>query len=290
MRVYNFQVIGRVCFSMLRIQRAPATVVPAVSGYYLAGASEPAHLLMLAFAIVFFYASASSLNDLADYEADKINSPDRLLVKGVISRRQVWFLSTTLLLLGLLLIGILDWLLFAIAATLGLILEVSYNFGVKLKNSPVGSVIYLSLSTSAIPFLGGFIIMRNLNTVSIALAFFLAIFTSSATIGSLRDISGDAQAGKRTIAVALGEKKARQLVLTLILIPILAYPALWLIFDFLQVYILYAVVPVSLRLLIGFMLLTRHKIDTPRILTRLLIVIDFTIIALSRPENGFSWL
>lgn len=290
MQIYNLQMIGYICFNTLRIQRTPVTVVPALSGFYIAGETEPTSLILLALTVFFLHISASALNDIADYESDRINSPDRLLVMGVLSRLQVGILSLILMVVGLLFAWMLDWLLFIVTATLGLILEVVYNFGARLKDSPAGSVIYLSISTSTIPFLGGFIVMRNLNMVSAALAFFMAIFTSSILIGSLRDIRGDTSANKRTIAVTLGEERTRRLVLALILMPILAYPLLWLLFGFSQMYLLYAAVPISLRLLIVTMLRPKSNIDRPRILTRLLIVVDFTILALARPEYGFSWL
>ncbi|MEE9585378.1 MAG: UbiA family prenyltransferase [Nitrososphaerales archaeon] len=267
-----------------------ATVVPAVSGFYIAGATEPTSLILLALNVFVLHASANALNDIADYRSDSINSPDRLLVMDVLSTRQVGVLSIGLMMVGLLFALMLDWLLFAVVATLGLILWVAYNFGARLKDRPIGSAIYLSMSTSTIPFIGGFIVMRNLNIVSVMLAFFLVIFTSPIIIDSLKDIRGDSLTNKRTVAVALGGEKTRRLVLAVLLIPILAYPLFWLIFGFAQIYLLYAVAPASLRLLIGYVLLSRRDLTTPRILTRLLIVVDFTVLALARPEFGFPWL
>ncbi|MFQ6134986.1 MAG: UbiA family prenyltransferase [Nitrososphaerales archaeon] len=264
----------------------PATVAPAVSGLYIAGETEPASLMLLALTVFFLHMSANALNDIADYEPDRINAPDRLLVRGVLSSQQVGVLSTVLMLIGLLFAWMLDWLLFTAAATLGLILWMAYNYGARLKDRPLGSLIYLSMSTSAVPFIGGFIVMRNLNMVSVALAFFLAVFTGAIVIDSLKDIRGDIYANKRTVAVLLGEERARRFVTALLLIPILAYPLLWLVFGFSQIYLLYVTIPISLRLLIGSMLLFRREIDTPRILTRLLIVVDFTILALAKPEYG----
>lgn len=274
---------------MLRIQRTLSTVAPAVSGFYISGEAEATSLVLLALTVFFLHISANVINDISDYEADRINAPDRILVTGVLSRQQAGFMSTALVTVGLLLAWILDWLLFIITASVGLILWAAYNFGLRLKDRPIGSFIYLSLSTSTVPFLGGFIVMRNLNIVSVALAFFLAIFTSSIIIISLRDIRGDIRANKRTIAVMLGEERSRKLVIALLSLPILTYPLLWLIFGFSQIYLLYAFIPITIRVVIGSTL-SKYDANIHRVLIRLLIVADFTALALSKPEQGLSWI
>jgi 4-hydroxybenzoate polyprenyltransferase len=284
------RLIGRVLFGTLKVQRTLATVAPAVAGFYIAGENAPLSLLMLALVVFFLHLSANALNDIADYPSDLINSPDRPLVSGSLSLQLNRLLAGGLMAIGLLFALILDWLLFAVAATLGLILWASYNYGAKLKDNPAGSTIYLGASTSTIPFLGGFIVLRNLNYVALALAFFLTVFTVAIIIDSLKDIRGDSQTGKQTVAVALGEAKAKRLVAALLLLPIFAYPLVWLLFGFSDVYRFYAVIPISLRLLTGSMLLSNSGLGAPRILTRFLIVVDFAVLALARPETGFSWL
>ncbi len=282
--------MDRVLFGALKIQRTPATVAPAISGYIIAGGSSLLSLLLLALVVFFLHLSANALNDIADYKSDVINSPDRPLVTGILTRRQIGLLASGLLLLGLLFAIILDWLLFAVIATLGLVLWLSYNYGMKLKNNPAGSTIYLSISTSIVPFVGGFIVLRNLNLAALALALFLAIFTSAIIIDALKDIHGDAQTGKRTIAVVLGKLRAKKVVAALLLLPILLYPLIWRLFGFSAVYEMYAVAPISLRLLTAFVVLTQDRLSETRALTRLLIVVDFTILALARPELGLPWL
>ncbi len=282
--------IGRLNISLLKIQRTTATIAPAVSGLYIAGGIEPLSLILFGMATFFLHTSANALNDIADYDSDKINSPDRVLVLEILSIPQVRVVAMMLWVVGLLFALMVDWILFTVIASAGMILWLSYNFGVRLKDKPIGSLIYLSLSTSTVPFLGGFIVMRNLSLISMSFAFFLAIFTSSIIIDSLKDIRGDIVFNKKTIAVMLGEEKARKFVQSLILLPIMAYPVPWLIFDFSQIYLLYAIIPLSLRLFIGFILISRQKIEISRILTRILIVVDFTILALAKPEYGLALL
>ena|SRR3990172_7147124 len=274
---------------MLRVQRTFSTVVPALSGYYIAGQTGLVPLIMLAATVFFLHISANALNDLGDYESDKRNAPDRVLITGVLTKQQAAVLSVSLMVFGLSLAWMLDWLLFSIAATLGVVLWMSYSFGTRLKDRPVGSFVYLSLSTSTIPFLGGFIVMRNLHTSSAALALFLVVFTSSIMIISLKDIAGDRRANKITIAVKFGERRARELAISLILVPIATYPLLWLVFGFSQIYLLYVTIPILMRLIIAF-LLSKNDVNTPRVLVRILIITDFAMLALARPEPGLSWL
>jgi geranylgeranylglycerol-phosphate geranylgeranyltransferase len=284
------QVVGQILFGALKIQRTAATVSPAVSGFIIAGGSSLSALLMLALTVFFLHLSANALNDIADYKPDVINSPDRPLVTGALTSVQMGLLAGALMIVGLLFAVLLDWLLFAITATLGLVLWASYNYGTKLKDNPAGSTVYLSMSNSVVPFLGGFIVLRNLNFSAFALAIFLAVFTSAIVIDSLKDIQGDAQTGKRTIAVALGAPQAKKVVVAMLLLPIFAYPLLWYLFSFSAAYEIYVTVPISLRLFAAFILLTQNRLSETRVLTRLLIVVDFAILALARPELGFPWL
>ena len=289
---------GRFLFGLLRIQRTPATIAPALSGYYIAGSSDLMHLALLALTVLFLHISGSVINDIADFNTDKINHPDRLIVSGVITKRQATILSLALISFALLFAVMIDWLFFVLVATIGLILELSYSFGVTLKDKPIGSALYLSLGTATIPFLGGFIISRNLNLTAVLLALFLAIFTSSSIVGSLKDVYGDNQANKRTIAVALGEARARQFIHRAVLIPIFLYPFIWKLFGFYQTYLIYASIPIAIRLLISYIILKpkplerihRSKLDEPRILNRILIVVEFLILALAKPGSGLPWL
>ena len=131
--------------------------------------------------------------------------------------------------------------------------------------------------------------MRNLTLSSAALALFLVIFTSAIMIISLKDIAGDRRANKITIAVKFGEGRARELAISLILVPVAAYPLLWLLFGFSQIYLLYVTIPILLRLVIAYML-SKNDVNKPRILVRILIITDFAMLALARPEAGLSWL
>lgn len=274
---------------MLKVQRTFSTVAPAVSGYYIAGQNDVISLLQFALAVFFLHMSANVINDIADYEADKINEPDRLLVSGVLSKKQVIFISILLWTVGLVFALFLDWLIFTVAATLGLFSWMAYNFGLKFKDRPISSIIYLSLVTSTIPFLGGFVIMRNLNLFSAVFALFLSIFTFTIVINSLRDIPGDIVAKKRTLSVVLGKERSRNFSIFLVMLPILVYSIISPLFGFLQIYLLFAIVPISMRLIIAFVL-SKNDFNTSRYLMNLLIIADFTVLALARPENGFFWL
>ncbi len=284
-----FQTISQGFFGMLKVQRTFSTVAPAVSGYYIAGQNEIIPLIHFALVVFFLHLSANVINDVSDYESDKINQPDRLFVSGVLSKKQVIVISVFLWIVGLIFALALDWIIFAVSATLGLFSWMVYNFGLKMKNRPIGSIFYLSLVTSTIPFLGGFIILRNINLISGVFAFFLSIFTYVVIINSLRDIPGDVIGKKRTLFAVLGIEKSRIFSIFIVIFPILVYPIISPLFGFLQTYLLYAVVPILVRLSIAF-LLFKNDFSTSRYLMNILIVIDFTVLALAKPENGFSWL
>lgn len=107
----------------------------------------------------------------------------------VLATWQVGVLSTGLMMVGLLFTLMLYWLLFAVVASFGLILWISYIFGARLKDIQIVSVIYLSMSTSTILFLGGFIKIRNPDMVSFTLALLIAVFTSLIIIDTTKRYS-----------------------------------------------------------------------------------------------------
>jgi 4-hydroxybenzoate polyprenyltransferase len=283
------QILLRTLLGTLKVQRTPTTIIPSLIGLYIAGQNDLYSFILMGLTVFFLHSSANALNDIADYNADLINSPDRLSVLKILSRRQMVALSSILLVIGLSTSFILDWILFIIVGSIGTILLIAYNFGARLKDRPIGSVIYLSLSTSTIPFLGGFIVMRNLNSNSFIFALALAFLTTPIIIDSLKDVLGDSVTGKQTLAVFLGPEMIRKFISVLILLPIAIYPLLWYWYSLSPNYLILATIPLSLRSLSVSMLLLKQRLLSIRILIRVILAIDFFILALGEPIIGFIW-
>jgi geranylgeranylglycerol-phosphate geranylgeranyltransferase len=269
---------------MLRVQRTPVTIAPTVAGLLVSGIYDLQRILLVALAIFFLHVSAGALNDVADYEADKINAPDRPIVRGIISRKQALYLAISLFLCGLLIFFTIDIILFVLAISLGFSLELIYNFGPKLKNHAIGSLLFLSSSVSMTPFLIGCLAARNLTYETVQLSLFLLAISSGVAVGSLKDFHGDKLAGKRTLAVALGPKRASRVISALFLLPALLYPFPVVLFNFSEAYFIYIIPALSLRLTLAYLVLNDYSTGKARkyiIGWRILLLLDIAALVLS---------
>ena len=89
------------------------------------------NLLLLVFSSVFLYAGGVTLNDVFDYEIDKIERPERPIPKGVISRTAAAAFGATLLLVGIFLAFLSSWASGAIALMLALAILTYDSFAKK---------------------------------------------------------------------------------------------------------------------------------------------------------------
>lgn len=269
---------------MLRVQRTPVTIAPTVAGLLISGINDFQRILLVALAIFFLHISAGALNDVADYEADKINAPDRPIVRGIISRKQALYLAIFLFLCALLIFLIIDVILFVLAISAGLILELIYNFGLRLKNHAIGSLLFLSSSVSMTPFLVGCLAARNFTSETVQLSIFLMAISSGVAVGSLKDFPGDRLAGKRTLAVTLGPKRASKVISALFLLPALLYPFPVVLFNFSETYFVYIIPALSLRLALAYLVLKDYSTVKARryiIGWRILLLLDLAALVLS---------
>lgn len=277
-----------IVFGMLRVQRTPVTVVPSIAGLLLSGVNDIHKILLLSLAIFFFHISASVLNDLADYETDKVSAPDRPLVREVVSQKQAELLVITFISIALITVWILDQTLFFIAITLGITLEVIYNFGLALKNNPIGSYLYLSSSTSLVPFLVGCFVARNIKGDTVTLGFLLMIFSSGIIVSSLKDVAGDVQTGKRTVPVVLGVDKAKKLIAFIFVLPAFLYTIIPYFFGLSYAYFLYCVIPAAIRVFLANSVYKNPSQENARklvVVVRALIVFDAINLMLAHPKS-----
>lgn len=272
---------------MLRIQRTPASIAPGLLGLYLGGVNDPVKLALFGASLFFLHLSANVVNDIADYRADLINAPDRPLASGLITKRSAYVAVLTLILIGLGLAYLVDWLIFLLALSFGMVIEVLYNFGLPLKDHPLGSALYLTLATSTIPFYAGIIVVRVITPATLAFGLLLALIVSSRVMSSLKDVDGDRVAGKKTVAVVLGVERTARLVAALYLLPLLFYPLPTFLFNFQPYYLYLAGIMAVLRVLMARFVLTDPSAPNVKQLVvpmRLVFVLDFVFLALARPE------
>ncbi len=203
----------RLAYRMLRPKVALIFVIFAVLGTTVAGQQlqVSAELLLLLVLIASWFINATSLNDLADYEVDKINLPyvaDRPLVSGENSRRDLlhlaWLSAVVAISAGLLIRPLVGFL--AMAA---LMLNVLYSIPpVQVSHRGLLASVLLPLGYVAVPYLSGILAYSDkLNELQWLL--FAALYTSfigRILLKDFRDIVGDRKFGKRTPLVRYGAR------------------------------------------------------------------------------------
>jgi len=173
-------------------------------------------------------------NDYTNMEEDKINSPDRPLVRGELSKEEALIFSSTILGIGMLLPWCTSPVLplgSTILLYLIITLDMAYNVVLK-KYGPIGNFA-VSLSTAA-PFVYGALLIVRLDNVPLYLwIFFLIAFLATFSreiVKDIRDVPGDSKAGLLTLPHIIGVKKCftiayclmgSAILLSLIVIPLI---------------------------------------------------------------------
>jgi len=195
--------------ALLRLSRIEHGVMvgfAVTAGAISAGVTDPGRIAVgvvsALLAEVFLFAT----NDILNLEEDRINSPERPLVKGELSVEEAWAFSLSALALSLILSALLNWwavVIIIFAASLGF----AYNCCLK-RSGILGNAVVALLT--AISFLYGGIGVAGVVKEKIVL--FTAI-AFTANVGreiakGIRDIVGDRAAGISTVAVLFGVRAA----------------------------------------------------------------------------------
>jgi len=177
-----------------------------IVGAFITNRSSSFLLLSFGFLTGFLISSFSMvINDYFDLEVDKINMPNRPLVRGEVSPKEAVSLSIVLLISGLLFSALTGLFTFTIALIFSII---SFLYNWKLKELGLLGNVMVSLSIS-IPFIYGCALVQRINMLILlmALTAFLAGIGRE-IIKGIVDIEGDEIRDVRSIARTKGSKKA----------------------------------------------------------------------------------
>ena len=162
-------------------------------------------ILMPILVVVFFTIGANVLNDYFDYDTDKINRPDRSIVKGDITREQALYLSIISFIIGI---------YFALRLSsdsqiisLGISLPLLFLYNAKVKNYPLIGNIIVSLIIG-LSFIYAGVVFENVKPLIVPslLAFGLTLIRE--VVKDIADFKGDEAIGARTLPIVFGKKKA----------------------------------------------------------------------------------
>lgn len=175
-------------------------------------------------------AAGNATNDLVDIEADRINCPDRVLVRGSLSKKYVRNLAILFNAIAVgLALAVSAWVTVAAVATIGLLL--AYNL--YLKRIPLVGNGVVALLAGLTFITGGMAVDPSLTFrlpgPLIAAAFAFLFHLVREIVKDVQDMAGDRQAGLDSLPLRIGVSRSLGLVLALFvvlviltLIPVLA--------------------------------------------------------------------
>ena len=254
---------------ILRIIRAANCLLAAVGvwiGAYLTALTPTYYGPVVAGLAAFFVCAAGNIvNDLRDIESDRINHPDRVLVRGGLSVRYARNLAIGLNVVAVLMGLAVSWQLAVMAAaTVGLLLL--YN--VSLKRVPLAGNALVALLAGLTFITGGLAVDPVLTfrlpgpLIACVYAFFLHLVRE--IVKDVQDIEGDRRLGITTLPQIIGASKSLLLALglfaVLVLLTLVPIAEGW----FGRIYAVLAVYVVDLPLLALLILLWGYP--TPRLL------------------------
>ena len=172
--------------------------------------------MMAGLAAFFVCAAGNILNDIRDIEIDRINRPERVLVRGTISTGQALWLAITCAATATVLALAVNLLVLAtVIVALGLL--IAYDFG--LKKIPVLGNLSIAILSALTFMTGGLAIGPKLPLVLpgplIPAVFALLFHMVREILKDAEDIEGDRKLGITTLPQMLGKSKSLMVALLL---------------------------------------------------------------------------
>lgn len=190
------------------------------------------HVLLAVLAAGVLNAASNGINQICDFENDRVNKPHRPLPSGRMTWRQAWTFVAITYFLALAMVAAINWQIFAIYVVAALA-TLAYSVPpVRLKRSTWGSNIIISLIRGGLLKVAGWAAVATvLHSVepwyigSIYVVFLLGATTTK----DFADIEGDRAAGCITLPVRYGATFSARAISPSFILPWLMLPlGLWL--------------------------------------------------------------
>lgn len=219
----------------------PFTLIPPMVGIFSGsligyGATHahfiPLHVLLAVLAAGILNAASNGINQICDFENDRINKPHRPLPSGQMTWRQAWIFVAVTYFLALAMVAIINWQIFAIYIVAALA-TLAYSVPpIRLKRRTWGSNIIIALIRGGLLKVAGWAAVATvLHSVepwyigSIYVVFLLGATTTK----DFADIEGDRAAGCITLPVRYGATFSARAISPSFILPWLMLPlGLWL--------------------------------------------------------------
>jgi len=171
------------------------------------------------------------LNDYFDIEVDKVNSPDRPLPSGLISKKEVIVFTTVITIVGL----IVSLFINKSAIILYIIFWIiGFLYNCKFKEKGLFGNLFVSSSVAITIILGGIVVGDPWNTAVLLFSLMVFLFNLGEEIAAdAMDLEGDKKRNSKSLAIIIGRKKAINISFSLFIIFIIL-SFLLVVFDLLE--------------------------------------------------------
>lgn len=156
-------------------------------------------------------AAGNVVNDIFDIETDKFSHADRVLVLGMLSKKESWYLYISLNLISVLIAASLFTILLIIVLLTLLIL---FIYSYSLKKLPLIGNLTIAFLTGLAFIYGGFA-ADNPGAAIIPAVFAFLINLIREVVKDMQDIEGDLKIGFLTFAIKYGFQKSKILILVI---------------------------------------------------------------------------
>lgn len=180
-------------------------------GAYLASQYAPwkwGLVILAGVAAALILAAGNVFNDLKDQEADRINHPDRPLVRGYLSRSAAWWITIICAAVGLLLASMVSPVALIVAVVVSILL-VAYSLYLKSKLF-WGNLSVAVMAALTFPF--GGIALGTIRGTEYPALFALLFHLGREIVKDIQDRRGDAEVGLNTLAIRFGVHFPRMVV------------------------------------------------------------------------------
>jgi len=192
-----------------------SVIIAAVISSSLSGISI--EVILIAFSVTFSFAAGNVINDIIDFEIDKINRPERVLPQGLLTINFVKVLYVIFISLSLILATIISLEILIIVISLNLLLLL---YSTHFKKVILFSNFVVAFATST-PLLLGSIAVHNINEGLIPAGF--AFFTNfiREIVKDVEDIEGDRLNDIQTFPQVVGVKRSIRFIMGLVVLIII---------------------------------------------------------------------
>lgn len=161
-------------------------------------------VFIIALSVTFSFAAGNVINDVIDFESDKINRPERVLPRELLTIAFAKSLFAFLFIVSIILPFFVSFVFVAILFFLNLLLLL---YSTHLKKVPLLSNVVVAFAT-AVPLVLGGLVMDNIQGGLIPAGF--AFFTNfiREIVKDIEDIKGDSSIGVKTFPQVAGVKTA----------------------------------------------------------------------------------